>query len=110
MSSGMSFAFINKHSKAIIFWLDLATIHYSKKTMEWYNQNGIEIVPIDTNPPNCLGQRVIESYWGLLKGILLKSNKSAKDDEKFKQKWIAASKKITESKIHAMMTPTPKKI
>ena len=99
--------FINKHSKAVIFWLDLATIHHSKKTMEWYNQNGIKIV---SNPPNCPEQRVIESYWTLVKEILLKSNKSAKDDEEFKQRWVAAWKKVIESKIQTMVAPTLKKI
>ena len=78
--------------------------------MEWYNQNGIEIVLKEANPPNCPEQHVIESYWALVKGILLKSNKSAKDDEEFKQKWVAVSKKVTESKIQAMMAPTLKKI
>ena len=78
--------------------------------MEWYNQNGIEIVPKDANPPSCPEQCVIKSYWTLVKGILLKSNKSAKDDEEFKQKWIAASKKVTERLIQAMMAPTLKKI
>ena len=77
-------SFINKHRKAVIFWPDLATIHYSKKKMKWYNQNAIEIVPKDANPLNSPEQRVIESYWALVKGILLKSNKSAKDDEEFK--------------------------
>ena len=96
--------FINKHSNAVIFWPDLATIHYSKKT-EWYIQNDIEIVLKGANPPNCPKQHVIESYWVLVKGILMKSNKSAKDDEEFKQKWIATSKKVTESK----MEPTLKK-
>ena len=78
--------------------------------MEWYNQNGIKIVLNDGNPLNCPEQCVIESNWALVKGILLKSNKSAKDDKEFKQKRIAASKKVTESKIQAMMVPTLKKI
>ena len=95
---------------AVIFWLDLATIHYSKKTMEWYKQNGIEIVLKDMNPLNCPEQHIIESCWGLVKGIFLKSNKSVKDDKEFKQKWITASKKVTESKIQAMMAPIFKKI
>ena len=55
-------------------------------------------------------QSVIESYWAFVKGILLKSNESAKRDEEFKQKWIAALKKVTESKIQAMMVPTLKKV
>ena len=76
--------------------------------MEWYNQNSIVIVPKDANPPNCPEQRVIESYWALVKRILLKGNISAKDDKEFKQKWKAASKKFTESK--AMMAPTLNKI
>ena len=85
-----------------------AAIHYSKKTMEWYNQNGIEIVPKDANSTNCPKQRIIKSYWALIK-ILFKSNKSAKVDEEFKQKWLAASKKVSESKIQAMMVLTLKK-
>ena len=76
----------------------------------YYNEkNGIKVFLKDVNSPNCPEQRAIESYWALVKGILLKSNKSAKDDKKFKQKWVAASKMVTESKIHAMMALSLKK-
>ena len=78
--------------------------------MELYDQNGIEIVLKGANPPNCPEQPVIESYRAFVKGILLKSTKSAKDDEEFEQKWRAEAKKVTESKIQAMMAPTLKKI
>ena len=40
---------------SIKFWPDLATIHNSKKSLEWYE-------PKEANPPNCPEQRVIESY------------------------------------------------
>ena len=77
--------------------------------MEWYNQNGIEIAPKDENPPNSPEQRINESYCNtVVNRLLLKSNKSAEDEE-FKQKWIAALKEVTESKIQLTMAPTTTK-
>ena len=93
-----------------ISWPDLATIHYSKKSLEWYEQNGVKLIPKEANPPNCPEQRVIESYCSIIKGILLKSTRLASDEEDFKKKWKAASKKVTQSKIQEMMSSTRKNI
>ena len=73
--------FIKKHDIPTIFWPDLATIYYSKKSLEWYEQIDVELVPKEVNPPNCPEQQVIESYWSIIKRILLKSKKLASDEE-----------------------------
>ena len=78
-------AFIKKHDLPTIFWPDLATIHYSKKSLEWYEQNGIKLVPKEANPPLSWAA----SYWKLL------AKKLASYKEDFKKKWIAASKKVS---------------
>ena len=35
-------SFIKKCDMPTIFWPDLATIYYSKKSLKWYEQNGVE--------------------------------------------------------------------
>ena len=66
-----------------IFLPDLASTHYFKKSLEWYEQNGTQLVTKEENPPNCPEQRVIESYWSIMKGTVLKSKKLASDIEDF---------------------------
>ena len=79
-------AFIKKYDMPTIFWPNLATIRYSKKSLEWYEQNGVELVPMDANPPNFPEQQVIKSHWSIIKGILLKSKKLASDKKALKKK------------------------
>ena len=45
--------FIKKHDMPTIFWPDLATIHYPKKSLEWFEQDDIELVSKKANPPSC---------------------------------------------------------
>ena len=54
-------AFIKKHVPKIL-WPDLATIHYSKKSLEWYEQNGVELIPKEANPPNVLSRELLANY------------------------------------------------
>ena len=44
-----------------MFWPDLASSHYDKLAMEWFEQNDVNIVYKTANPPNCLELRVIET-------------------------------------------------
>lgn len=59
--------FLNKHDPKPLFWPDLASIHYSRATLDWYDVNQVEFVPVDSNPPNCPHLRPIETYWALIK-------------------------------------------
>lgn len=64
--------FIRKHKTQTIFWPDLAAIHYAKKVIKWFDDNNIEFVPKHMNPPNCPEQRVIETFWAIVKKNLIK--------------------------------------
>jgi len=46
-----------------IFWPDLASAHYAKKVINWMNENGINFVPKEDNPPNVPQARPIETFW-----------------------------------------------
>ena len=50
-----------------LFWADLASIHYSKKTVEWYEKNEVNFAPKSINPPNRSEERPIEFYWSIVK-------------------------------------------
>ena len=73
----------------------------NKLASNWY---------LGSKSPNCPEQRVIESYWSITKGTLLKSKKIASDKEDFKKKWIVASKIVTLSKIQEVMSSSRKNI
>lgn len=101
--------FLRKHSVSAFFWPDLASCHYSKATKEWYEANGVVLVPKEANPPNCPELRPIERYWALVKRELKKTKKSAKTAKELKKKWKTASQKIPETTIKAMMEMNPEK-
>jgi hypothetical protein len=46
--------FISQHNVPALFWPDLASCHYSRATMAWYEANGVTVVPKDMDPPKCL--------------------------------------------------------
>jgi hypothetical protein len=50
-----------------LFWPNLATFHYSKKSLKWYGQNGVEFLPKKANLSKCPEQQAIKSYWSITK-------------------------------------------
>lgn len=61
--------FIGKYHtrNEIMSWPDLASIHYSTKTLNWLTQQNISFVPENDNPPNIPQARPIEDFWAVLK-------------------------------------------
>ncbi len=58
----------NHHSgEEIIFWPDLATIHYSRQTLNLLHKLNIKVVPKDINPPSVPQLRPIEQLWSIIK-------------------------------------------
>lgn len=102
--------FILKHDQKPLFWPDLAAIHYSKVTQEWYKSNDVLVVPRTANPPNCPHLRPIETYWSLIKQILRKSSKIAKNEASFRKYWLAASKKVPKSLVKDLMGRVTSKV
>lgn len=102
--------FIRSHNVSTLFWPDLASCHYSKKVLKWYEDNGIAVVPKEANPPNCPELRPIEKYWAHLKTKLKKTNKIAKDRSDFKRRCTLASGKIPESSVYNLMAGMKRKV
>lgn len=95
--------FVKKHSSSTLFWPDLATSHYAGDTIKFLERNAVQIVPKDINPPNVPQCRPIERYWALVKGILRKTGKTARDKKDFLAKWNAACKKVTKDTVARLM-------
>ena len=102
--------FIKKHNKPVIFWPDLAPIHYSKTAQQWFVDNDVQVVPKEANPPCVPEDRPIERYWALCKRELKKEPKAAKNDEEFKYRWKRASARVSEETIKCMMSTVRDKI
>lgn len=102
--------FIRKHNVTTFFWSDLVSSHYSKATLEWYEANGVILVPKEANPLNCPELRPIERYWALVKRELKEIKKVIKNKEHFRREWKRASEKVAEATIKNMMEGVPKKI
>ena len=62
--------FIESHTIPVMFWPDLATFHYGKKAKEFYDENEINILPKEVNPPNCPELQPIKKYLAQLKSHL----------------------------------------
>lgn len=72
--------FIEKyHSEdEIMFWPDLASCHYAKKTL---NEQNIPFVPKNDNPPNVPQARPIENFWAVLKRKVYEKGWEAQNDK-----------------------------
>lgn len=102
--------FIRKHNVSCIFWPDLAPIHYSRASLDWFESNNIQIVPKTANPAAVPEDRPIERYWALCKRELKKEPKAAKDDKEFQYRWKRASGRVTKGTIQLMMSTVRQKI
>ena len=96
--------FTRSHNPNPLFWPDLASIHYAKKTMEWYEANNIDIVPIEANPPNCPHLRPVEKYWAILKQKLHRSQKSALNYLSFARLWAGVTKMVLDPVVKRLMS------
>lgn len=101
---------IRSHNVSNFFWPDLASCHYSKRSLEWISKKNIKLVPKMANPPNCPELRPIERYWALVKRELKSTGKEAKNMQDFKNKWNAATRKVTETTVKALMEGIPEKL
>lgn len=102
--------FIRQHQGSVLFWPDLATAHYSKTTMEWYQANNVTVVPRDANPPNCPELRPIERYWALMKRTLKRTKQVAPNKEIFRNKWRRGYATVDETMVKNLMKGLNKKV
>lgn len=102
--------FIQKHDCSVLFWPDLASCHYGRMAKNWYEANGVHVVPREANPPNCPELRPIEKYWAIVKRKLLKTKCSTVDESQFKKKWKKASDQVTEEDVQRLMAGVKAKV
>lgn len=74
------YKFIKTHHSEdnYVFWPDLASAHYAKTVVAWYNENNINFVPKMINPANLPEVRPIEDFWAYLKRMVYADNYQAK--------------------------------
>lgn len=102
--------FIREHQKSVLFWPDLATSHYAKRTLEFFNQNNINVVPKDANPPNCPELRPIERFWALMKAKLKTKGGVCETEQIFRKKWRQVAKTLTEDDVQTLMRGVNSKV
>lgn len=102
--------FIQQHRGPLMFWPDLASCHYSKKTVEWYQTNQVDFVPKHMNPPNCPQFRPIERYWAIVKAKLKKNAGVVKTIAGMHAKWTYFSGKVTKEVVQLLMGSIRRKV
>lgn len=72
----------NYHARdEIMFWPDLASSHYAKKTLDWLTSQNIPFVPKKDNPPNIPQARPIEDFWSVLKRKVYEKGWEAQNEQ-----------------------------
>jgi hypothetical protein len=79
----------NHSTEPYVFWPDLASSHYAKKTLDFLNDQNVKFVAKNENPANVPECRPIEGFWYLLKA------------EVYKDGWCAQNLKQLERRIRA---------
>jgi len=95
---------IEAHTIPVMFWPDLATCHYGKKAKEFYEENGINIVQKEANPPNCPELRPIERYWAHIKRKLKGTKSTTTNVKDFQKKWKIQSNLLSDTYVQNLMS------
>jgi len=76
--------FLNKHhsNSQYIVWLDGATAHYARHTINTFERENVKYVSRDHNPPNIPQLRPIEKFWAHLEAKVYEMDWKAKDYSK----------------------------
>ena len=105
--------FVDEHYDSrddVIFWPDLATCHYHKDNLAWMNENGLNFVPKEENPPNAPQIRPIEKYWALLKQKTYDGNWSAKNHDQLAARIKKSAKLLPQDTIIKMFDNLKEKV
>jgi hypothetical protein len=94
---------IRNHQGPVKFWPDLASCHYSKSTLKFYEDQAIDFVPKNFNPPNSPELRPIERYWALMKRKLFKTGGAVKDTANLLRKWNLHAYSFAISSVQKLM-------
>lgn len=101
---------IRSHRNEVMFWPDLASCHYAKLTLSWFEANNVAFIKKYMNPPNCPEFRPIERYWAIVKRILKKNGGTVKDINAMKIKWNQQAAKVTDEGVRTLMSHIKQKV
>ena len=97
--------FINMHHSDgdYLFWPDLASCHYAKDTVATFEEEGINFVAKECNPP-CVPQlRPIEDFWGMLKQKVYHRNWQAQTLDQLENRICSCLRQMDSTVVHGMM-------
>ena len=97
--------FIERHhpDRNILFWPDMARIHYTGAIVQWLEANGIDFVNYGENAPNVPQARPVEIFWDKCKGEYKRRKEDAKSLSSFKRIWRNISVKVARSCAQSLM-------
>lgn len=97
--------FIEKHHSdgQYLFWPDLATSHYAKTVVNYFEEKNVNFVAKEDNPPNVPECRPVEHFWGILKGLVYENNWQAKDLNQLRSRITKCLKNIDIDLVKSLM-------
>lgn len=85
--------FIRAHNVPVKFWPNLASCHYARSTMEWFDANGVDKVEKDMDPHNCPQFRPIDKYWANVMRMIKKNGRVVSNTAQMRNKWNQTAEK-----------------
>ena len=97
--------FITKKHKIedVLFWPDLASVHYSKIVQDYFSSKNLEVVSKKKNPPNFPQGRGIEKFWSICKARYFARKTPPKNLRGLKILWSKISKEVAEQMGKSVM-------
>lgn len=93
-----------------VFWPDLASSHYSKKTQDFMREEKINFIPKELNPPNCPNLRPIESFWSKIKREVYADGWTPKDADDLHEKVSKVMSKVGQTIGESFMSNVSKNV
>ncbi|CAF3891969.1 unnamed protein product, partial [Rotaria magnacalcarata] len=104
LETGLSEPFFAKQQQAaasdiikkekLLFWPDLASSHYGHKVTQYLDENHVQYVERQSNPPNCPQSRSIETLWSILADMMYEGGWEAKTIYQLKRRIAKKLKEI----------------
>jgi len=104
--------FIRNHyrGRKFIFWPDLAKAHYSNVVQNKLQQERINFVSREDNPPNVPQARPIETLWAHLAQKVYENNWEAKDLSQLASRIKRKVKELNQDTLQRMVQDVRKKL
>lgn len=97
-------------NRPVLFWPDLASIHYSGNSQDFMTKNYIDFVPKEWNPPNTPELRPIERYWAIGKVKLRRSKEHVNTPKEIHRKWANFSRSFGTTSVQRLMSGLTSKV